>query len=123
MRRIPLEAAVAVLQRLNLHPRDLGLLDSALERPITQLYGSYVYSPLAMAAAAQTESIARNHALLDGNKRAALIFLTVFLRLNGMRLSLDNDGAYTLIMGIATGETSLAESAQVIGTHLMPWES
>lgn len=49
-------------------------------------------------------SLARNHQLADGNKRLALATVLVFVGVNELRLTLDNDGAYDLIMAIATGE-------------------
>ncbi|HEV7210078.1 MAG TPA: type II toxin-antitoxin system death-on-curing family toxin, partial [Mycobacteriales bacterium] len=55
-------------------------------------------------AAALTHSIARNHALVDGNKRLALAGGIAFLGVNSLRLTMTNDEAYDLITAIATGE-------------------
>ena len=48
--------------------------------------------------------MARNHALVDGNKRLALAGTIAFLGVNGFRLTLTNDEAYDLVMAVATGE-------------------
>lgn len=96
MQRIKIETALAVLDRLGLHIRDAGLLDSALERPVTTVFGKPVYSSVSLAAAAQTESIARNHSLIDGNKRTALILLNAFLRVNGYKHIMDSETSYNL---------------------------
>lgn len=84
--------------------RDAGLLHSALLRPRTTVAGSDAYPTLALQAAALLHSIARNHALVDGNKRLALTATIVFLGLNGRRLVLSNDDAYDLVMAVAAGE-------------------
>lgn len=64
--------------------RDMGLLVSAIERPRTNLFGSDLYSTLHEKAAALLHSVARNHALIDGDQRTAWLAMRVFLRLNGV---------------------------------------
>jgi death-on-curing protein len=61
---------------------DKGLLESALARPRSGYYRS-----LSEQAAALMQSLAMNHPFVDGNKRVAFALTAVFLRLNGMRLS------------------------------------
>ena len=85
--------------------RDLGLLESALARPATQLFGQAAYESLALKAAALMESVVQNHALLDGNKRAGLAITAVFLHINGCPLALSQDEAYRLVMDVAEGRT------------------
>lgn len=84
--------------------RDIGLLESAVARPAASAFGADAYPRLHDKAAALVHSVARNHALVDGNKRLALATLVAFLGVNGERLTLDNDGAYDLIVAIAAGE-------------------
>lgn len=86
--------------------RDAGLLEAAAARPRTTVFGEDAYPTLEEKAAALTHSIARNHALSDGNKRLALAGLIAFLGVNGRRLTLTNDEAYDLIIAISTGELS-----------------
>ena len=83
--------------------RDLGLLESALARPRATAFGGDAYAGLDEKAAALLHSLARNHALVDGNKRLALAATIAFLGLNGRRLTLTNDQAYELIMDVAAG--------------------
>ncbi|MFH0241990.1 type II toxin-antitoxin system death-on-curing family toxin [Streptomyces sp. HK10] len=64
--------------------RDMGLLVSAIERPRTNVFGAELYPALHDKAAALLHSVARNHALIDGNKRTAWLAMRVFLRLNGV---------------------------------------
>jgi death on curing protein len=67
-------------------------------------YGVRDYGLLDAKAAALLHSIARNHALTDGNKRLALAAVIAFCGLNGRRLTLTNDQAYDLVMSVAAGQ-------------------
>jgi death on curing protein len=88
--------------------RDIGLLDSAGHRPRAGLFGQEAYPTLAGKAAALMHSLAGNHALVDGNKRLALLATTVFLRINGYRLDLTDDEAFDLTVSVAAGELDAA---------------
>jgi death-on-curing protein len=83
--------------------RDYGLLESALARPQTTAFGQDAYPTLDERAAGLLHSLARNHALVDGNKRLALGGLIAFYGVNGRRLTLTNDAAYDLVMAVADG--------------------
>jgi death-on-curing protein len=84
--------------------RDAGLLESALARPRATAFGADAYPELPVKAAALLHSLARNHALVDGNKRLALAAVVAFLGINGERLTLTNDEAYDLVVAVASGE-------------------
>lgn len=84
--------------------RDVGLLESALARPRASAFGADAYPTVHLKAAALVHSIARNHALVDGNKRLALAAMLAFYGLNGWRLTMTNDHAYDLVMKVATGD-------------------
>ncbi|HIV58125.1 MAG TPA: type II toxin-antitoxin system death-on-curing family toxin [Candidatus Stackebrandtia faecavium] len=84
--------------------RDHGLLESALARPQASVFGEDAYPTLEEKAAALLHSLARNRALIDGNKRLALAATFTFLGINGRRLTLTNDEAYDLVIGVATGD-------------------
>jgi death on curing protein len=84
--------------------RDLGLLDSACHRPRASILGQEAYSTLTGKAAALMHSLACNHALVDGNKRLALLATVVFLRINGYALDLTDDEAFALTMSVAAGQ-------------------
>jgi len=102
--------------------RDMGLLESALARPRTTVFGEDAYPDLAHKAAALTHSVTKNHALVDGNKRLALSALIAFLGLNGQRLTFSNDEAYDLIIEIAAGGLAdVHEIAAVIAGATEPW--
>jgi death on curing protein len=84
--------------------RDMGLLESALARPRSTAFGTEIYSSVHAKAAALLHSVARNHALVDGDKRLALAATIAFYGLNGLRLTLSNDEAYDLVMAVAAGD-------------------
>ena len=84
--------------------RDLGLLESALVRPQASAFGKDAYPTIHQKAAALLHSLARNHALVDGNKRLALAATIAFYGMNGIRLTLTNDRAYDLVIDVASGE-------------------
>lgn len=84
--------------------RDHGLLEAALARPRATAFGTDAYGDLQGKAAAMLHSLARNHALIDGNKRLALAATIAFLGVNGRKLTLTNDQAYDLIVAVASGE-------------------
>ena len=91
----------AIHNQVEVH--DYGLLESALARSKTYVFGREVYPSLHAKAAALLHSLARNHALVDGNKRLALGGLIAFYGMNGFRLTLTNDEAYDLIVAVASG--------------------
>ena len=94
--------------------RDLGLLESALARP-----RSGYYETLSMQAAALMQSLARNHAFVDGNKRVAFALTAVFLRTNGQRLHVTADaGEEFLIHRVISGKAELGEIEAWLAGHL-----
>jgi death-on-curing protein len=83
--------------------RDYGLLESAMARPRATAFGADAYPGVDAKAAALLHSLARHHALVDGNKRLALAAVIAFYGVNGRRLTLTNDDAYELIINVASG--------------------
>lgn len=90
--------------------RDVGLLESAVARPQATAFGADAYPDLDSKAAALLHSLARNRALVDGNKRLALAAVIAFYGVNGRRLALTNDGAYDLVIDVATGQLDSVET-------------
>ena len=104
--------------------RDIGLLESALARPQASAFGEDAYPTLDAKAAALLHSIARNHALVDGNKRLALAGLIAFYGMNGRRLTLTNDDAYDLVIRVAAGELDDVDGiASLLAKANEPWWS
>lgn len=111
--QLALIAELAVAGRVLV--RDGGLLESAAERPRTELFGERQYHGLLEQAAALFHSVARFHPLIDGNKRLAWTACAVLLELNGATVTATNDEAYDLTMAVASGELSeVADIAEAL---------
>lgn len=63
-------------------------------------------------------SLARNHALVDGNKRLAWAATRVFCLVNDHHLKCSVDDAEQLVLAVARGELDVPEIAATIGYHL-----
>jgi death-on-curing protein len=88
--------------------RDIGLLDSAAHRPQASAFGKDAYPTIDEKAAALLEAVARNHALVDGNKRLAWAAAVVFYDLNGFDLDPPTvDEAVELVVAVASGQVDL----------------
>ena len=74
--------------------RDVALLESAIFRPQTGYYGSGIEE-----AAALMESLVKNHAFNDGNKRIGFVLTDVMLRANGYSIEVDQLEAHRIIEG------------------------
>ena len=83
--------------------RDMGLLQSALARPLNAFHYNKVIS-LARLAAAYAFGIAKNHAFIDGNKRTALVVSLTFLRINGYKLTSTQEENYLTYLALAEGK-------------------
>ncbi len=96
--------------------RDVGLLDSAVARARSSAFGEDAYPTLELKAAALMHSICTNRALVDGNKRLALLATVTFLRANGHAFTLTDDAAFDLVMLVAEGSADLDEIAAALTT-------
>ena len=101
--------------------RDLGLLESALARPVNKL--AYGETAIAALAAAYGFGIARNHPFIDGNKRTALASMIVFLGLNGIDLDVPQEDATAMILSLAAGEITEDLLVNWIADHIRPLDA
>lgn len=96
--------------------RDRGLLLSALARPQTGYYDT-----LWLQAAALLQSLAMNHAFVDGNKRVAFALTAVFLRMNGHRVVATADESETFMLDTVIGRRGEIEAlATWLAAHAAP---
>ena len=102
--------------------RDAGLLESAAARPWSTAFGAEAYPSIHDKAAALLHSLARNHPLIDGNKRLALAATIAFYGVNGVRLTMSNDEAYDLVTAVAAGQLDDVEPiADRLRSGTTPW--
>ena len=93
--------------------RDVGLLESAVARPRTAVFGVHAYESIWTKAAALLQSIVNNHALIDGNKRLGWLATAVFLELNDVPISqASNDDVYEFVLSVASGSPEVNEIAE-----------
>jgi death-on-curing protein len=112
-----LEIAAGVLGEVPV--RDAGLLASAAARPATTVFGEDAYPTFAEKAAALMHSLARNHPLVDGNKRLAWSATRAFCLLNGRDLRYTVDDAEQLVLGVAAGKLDVPDIAGWIADHIV----
>lgn len=98
--------------------RDHGLLESALARPRTSVFGQDAYPDLHVKAASLLHSLVSNHALVDGNKRLAWHATFVFLDINGQRMLTDQASVVSLVVAVASGEL---DDLEKIAERLRHW--
>ena len=103
--------------------RDAGLLASALARPSASVFGQDAYPTIHDKAAALLLSLARNHGLVDGNKRLALGGVLAFYGMNGLRLTLTNAEAFELVSDVAAGDVDLGDLSTLLSESTGPWKS
>ena len=112
--------ALYVIKALGFYVKDVGLLDSALARPQTSVFGEDAYPTLELKAAALAHSVAKNHALIDGNKRTTWTLMVSFLFQNGYKHNFTEAEGFAFVLGVATDELSLEQAAEQLRVHLVP---
>jgi death-on-curing protein len=117
-RFVELAAFKKQAERVGFLVKDLGLLDSALSRPKTTLFGEDAYPALELKAAAMVESLILNRPMIDGNKRSSWFALNVFLELNGHQMAASQEEAFEYVLSVATKKLDLQSSAEWIDQHI-----
>lgn len=99
--------------------RDEGLLDSALGRPLNLLACGDAADPPDFAAlvASYAVGLAKNHAFVDGNKRAAFLATGLFLYLNAYRLNASQADATMTMLAVASGDLTESGFAAWLRLH------
>ena len=80
---------------------------------------TYGGADLAEQAATLIWGIAENQAVLDGNKRLALVVTLTFLEVNGFRLEMSDDEKFELMIGISQDRT-VSDVAALFRKRLRP---
>lgn len=102
------------------HPRDVGLVESAVARPRTTVFAEDAYPDLHTKAAALLHSLVRNHAFVDGNKRLSWLAAGAFYWANGLELDAPDDPAYDLVIAAAEGRLGVPEIAGKLAGWVTP---
>jgi death on curing protein len=94
--------------------KDSGLLDSAINRPKQSVFGNDAYPSIYEKAAALFESIAKNHAFHNANKRTALASLIVFLKINHYRWTMGIQEEQDFTVDVVNHKYTFEEIAAII---------
>lgn len=94
--------------------KDPGLLDSALNRPKQTIFGRDAYPTIYEKAAALFESLAKNHAFHNANKRTALASLILFLKINHYRWTMGVEEEENFTVDIVNHQYTFQEMASTI---------
>jgi death-on-curing protein len=95
--------------------RDVGLLESALARPLN--LAAYGAPDVADLAAAYGVGLAKNHPFVDGNKRTAFVAVELFLALNGVDLSAGDGDCVLTMLAVAAGQMDESAFARWLREH------
>lgn len=86
--------------------RDAGLVESALAHP--RNLAQYGEPDVCELAAAYAFGLAKNHPLVDGNKRSAFVAAELFLVLNGWQLNASDEACVMVMLSLACGDVDEA---------------
>lgn len=84
--------------------RDEGLLDSAINTPFQSFAGQDLYLTVLEKAARLGFGLIRNHPFIDGNKRIGTHAMLVFLEINNITLSYEDEDLIATILSVAAGK-------------------
>ena len=98
--------------------RDEGLLDSAVNTPFQTFSGQDLYPTVLEKAVRLGFGLIRNHPFIDGNKRIGTHAMLVFLNLNSIPLSYEDDELISTILSVASGEMDADGLLKWIQQHI-----
>ena len=98
--------------------RDEGLLDSAVNTPFQTFSGQDLYPTVLEKAVRLGFGLIRNHPFIDGNKRIGTHATLVFLNLNSITPSYEDDELISTILSVASGEMDADGLLKWIQQHI-----
>ena|ERR1035437_3718957 len=102
--------------------RDIGLLQSAINRPFQTFDNKELYPSALEKAAALIESVVLNHPFTDGNKRTGYVLMRIVLLENGFDIKASQDEKYDFVCAIANGTIKIEEIKGWLSEHIQPKE-
>ena len=97
--------------------RDIGLIESALARPQATFGGNFLYVNIFDKAAALLQSILKNHAFVDGNKRTARTSAGLFLKINGYSLINSHQEEVEFTVKVDNGNLTIEQISKWLEKH------
>lgn len=84
--------------------RDEGLLDSAVNLPLQTFGGQELYPTILEKAARLGYGLIHNHPFVDGNKRIGTHAMLVFLDINNVVVTYEDEDLIATILRVASGD-------------------
>jgi death-on-curing protein len=97
--------------------RDFGILDAAVMRPQTSIFGEDAFPTIHEKAAALLHGLARSHPFVTGNKRTAWTATAMFYMVNGYNLHVEASGVISLVTDAAEGQIGVQDIAAILKTY------
>ncbi|MCG2794726.1 MAG: type II toxin-antitoxin system death-on-curing family toxin [Actinomycetia bacterium] len=91
--------------------RDIGLLKSAVAMPRAGIADRYLHEDIFEMAAAYLYHIVRDHPFVDGNKRTGAVAALVFLAMNDVEITIEEEELENMVRSVAEGSTTKSEIA------------
>lgn len=98
--------------------RDEGLLESAVNTPLQTFDGQELYPTVLGKAARLGYGLIHNHPFIDGNKRIGTHAMLVFLDINNITLSYEDDDLISAILRAASGDMDDSELLEWLKAHI-----
>ncbi|REK74176.1 type II toxin-antitoxin system death-on-curing family toxin [Paenibacillus paeoniae] len=99
--------------------KEVGLLESAVHRPQSSVFGEDAYPTIFEKAAALFESLGQNHPFHNANKRTAFTALVIFLRYNGLHFKMDTKKAEDFTVDMVNHRFDRQHAVAIIEAHCM----
>lgn len=97
--------------------RDLGLIESALNKSFATFDGLDLYTELEEKISVITYSLIKNHGFVDGNKRIGVAVMLLLLRLNRIKIIYTQAELSEFGLGIADGSLKEEDIKNWIQDH------
>lgn len=98
--------------------KDINLFKSAIYEPQQSFNGEDLYPDIISKASCYLRSLAMNHPFHDANKRTALLSASVFLEMNGYKMTGSNDDLYNLVKEIVEEKSSIEQISEKLNPYI-----
>ena len=97
--------------------RDIGLIESAINRPFQTYDGIELYPEIESKISAITYSLINNHGFVDGNKRIGVSVMLLLLKLNDIKIEYKQEELVDLGIKIAENKCKEEDIKKWIESH------
>lgn len=94
-----------------------GMLNSAIKTPLQTFDKSELFPSLLDKATRLAFGLIKNHPFIDGNKRIGTHAMLIFLALNGITLSYNDEDLIDIILKVASNQANESDLYQWIENH------